>query len=131
MELSDVFKSSSLKAADLAGREVTLTIAGFKSQDFDDGTKLILSFQETDKDLICNKTNANTIKDMYGGTIDNWVGRQITLIQSQTDYGGKQVPCIRVKIGQAPSQQPTELPGTPRRPANPLAGEIDSGEIPF
>ena len=129
MELSDVFKSASLKAADIAGREVALTISGFKSQDFDDGTKLILSFQETEKDLICNKTNANTIRDMYGSTIDNWVGKQIVLIQSQTDYGGKQVPCIRVKIGGAPAanMQPTELPGTPRRVSDPM----DSGDTPF
>lgn len=126
MNLDEVFAGSTLKASDVAGREVPLTIRGYEVKDFDDGKKLALSFNETDKELICNKTNANTIGDMYGPTIEGWVGKQIVLIQSQTDFNGRQVACIRVKVGVL-AMQPQELPGTPNRVADPS----DTGSTPF
>ena len=102
MKLTDVFPSDSLKAADLQGREVTVTIGGWELKEFDDGRKLILKFLESDKTLVCNKTNANTIADLYGNDTDHWTGNKITLFPAQTDFQGKQVPCIRVKIAPAP-----------------------------
>ena len=98
MDLSDVFQSDSLKAADLNGKDVTATIESFEVVDFDDGKKIVLHFVGADKTLVCNKTNANTIGDMYGSKLEGWLGKKITLFPTQTDYQGRQVACIRVKI---------------------------------
>ena len=108
MELNDIFSSDSLKATDLRS-ETPVTIESCEVKDFDDGSKIILRFVGADKSLICNKTNARTIADMYGTNTDGWVGKVITLFPTQTDYNGRQVACIRVKLG-----PPTSEPATVR-----------------
>ena len=111
MDLNDVFTSASLKASDLKGREVEVAIERYEIKDFDDGNKIVLHFVGAEKTLICNKTNANTIADMHGTDIDGWVGKKITLFPTQTDFNGKQVPCIRVKIG-GPAPPATDVNAT-------------------
>lgn len=127
MDINDVFSGTSLKASDLQGREVTVTITAYEVVDFDEGKKLSLSFKESEKRLICNKTNGNTIAGLYGTDLDKWIGKPITIFQSQTDYGGKQVPCIRVKLQPPAPAEPAELPGTPRR----VADQVDPSQVPF
>ena len=103
MNLDDIYQSSTIKAQDLKGREVTLTINGFQAVDFDEGKKLVLSFAETEKTLVCNKTNGTTIGQLYGSNVDSWIGKRITLFPTQTDWAGSQVACIRVKLQPAAS----------------------------
>lgn len=98
MELDEVFGGSSLKVSDLQGREVNLRISGYQVRDFDDGRKVELQFDGTAKVLICNKTNANSIARIHGSNLNEWVGKEITLVPSQTDFQGSQVACIRVKV---------------------------------
>lgn len=118
MDINDVYAGKSLKAADLKGQEVGVTIQGYEVVDFDDGKKIVLSFQESDRTFVCNKTNAQTIGDMLGTDLDLWSGQQITIFPTQTDFGGKQVACIRVKLKPvaAATDEVQQLPGTPRRP---------------
>jgi len=116
MDLNEIFTSNSLKAQDLKGREVTVTVSGYEAVDFDDGKKLVLSFQESDRTLVCNKTNGSTIGGLYGTNLDNWIGKKITLFPTQTDFAGKQVPCIRVKLTAPPAAEPQQVPGNPQRP---------------
>lgn len=118
MNLDDIYQSSTIKAQDLKGREVTLTINGFQAVDFDEGKKLVLSFAETQKTLVCNKTNGTTIGQLHGSNVDSWIGKRITLFPTQTDWAGSQVACIRVKLQPAaePAADPQPLPGTPQRP---------------
>ena len=129
MDVGDIFSGSSLKASDLQGRDVTVTVKGFEIKEFDDGKKLSLSFMESDKELICNKTNANTIAGLYGGAIEGWVGKRITLFPTQTDYAGQQVACIRVKLNPPPPepQSSADIPGTAQLQRDPA----ESGEVPF
>ena len=137
--LNDIFTHDSLKASDLQGRDCRVTIAGYEIVDFDDGKKIILSFLKTDKTLVTNKTNANTIGDMYGAELDYWIGKQITLFPTQVDFGGKSVACIRVRIGQPqPAPAPTPPLMTPPASEPPQQPEYvqgdtqgDDGGIPF
>ena len=96
--INDVYGSNAdyLKAADLQGRQVPVVIAGFEIVDFDEGSKVVLSFQGKSKTLVCNKTNAITIGDMFGHELDGWTGKSITLFPAKTTFGGKMVDCIRV-----------------------------------
>ena len=115
MDMSEVFSSETISASDLKGRPVTLTIAGVAVVEFDDGRKPKIEFRETDKTMIVNKTNTNTIIDIHGADSDGWIGKKITLIPTQTDFQGKQVPCIRVQL-----------------PATQVAADADgSADIPF
>lgn len=111
MQLNDVFGGDSLKAADLQGREFTLTIAGVEAKKFDNGNKLIIRFAGAKKALVANKTNSRRIAFMYGENTDFWIGKQITLGVDFVDYQGQTVQAIRVKPGNAaPQQQSTARP---------------------
>ena len=101
--INDVFGSgSSLKASDLQGRTVTVTIETVNIKQFDDGNKLILAFAGKDKVLICNKTNANRIAEKLGGDYERWAGNQISLHSERVEFQGSIVDGIRVVLEQAP-----------------------------
>ena len=102
MKISDIFHGDSLRAADLKGKDVTVTIDGWAIKEFEsDGRpdkKVELRFLETDRTLVLNKTNAGSIVDFLGeDDLDAWKGASITMYPTQTDYAGKRVDCIRIK----------------------------------
>jgi hypothetical protein len=104
MNLNDMYPTTTLKSADFDEvGEMVLTIkkVEIKSIGTDENaeTKPVISFNETDKEFVCNKTNASLIAGMYGDkNVDvAWVGKQITLHTEMTTFGGKPTPGIRVK----------------------------------
>lgn len=143
MEVSDVFGGSSLKAADLKGREYTLVIADVEMKKFNDANKLVVSFQNAKKSLICNKTNANRIAHMHGTNTDNWTGKEITLYSEMVDFQGDLVEAIRVRVAPRQTQQFTDRPingggrimdvkpPTGNAPQPPRGNDPPSDDIPF
>lgn len=118
MKVNDVYQSTSsyLKAEDLPkGTRVGVVIAGCELHEFsqDDGSKqkkMVLTFEGKEKKLTLNVTNARMIAANLGSDdTDAWIGKRIELYASQTDFGGKQVPCIRVKE-QVPDNVESDVP---------------------
>ena len=107
-----------IKADTLQGREIALTIAGVEQVQYQDGTTApALSFQNTDKKLGLNKTNAMRIAELHGEETESWIGKQITIMPDKTEFQGKIVDCVRVKFAMAaPSvaaaQAAVPVPGT-------------------
>lgn len=103
MNLNDLHPSTSLKSSDFDEvGEMTLTITKVEMRNIgqdEEEIKPVLSFTETDKTLVLNKTNANRIGAQHGEkNIDvTWVGKQITLHVEMTEFQGKPTPGIRVK----------------------------------
>ena len=98
---------------------VTLTITSARAERFegDAKPKLVLSFQETGKDLILNRANIETLVAMYQ-TEDtaNWIGRHVTLfVDPNVTFGGRRVGGIRVDA--PPAQQPAGMNGPALRAA--------------
>lgn len=130
MRMSEAFPSNYIRAIDLKGRDVTVTISRVVMEDIGGDTKPVLYFQGTSKGMVLNKTNANNIASMYGDESDAWSGRQITVFPSQTDFQGKSVPCIRVRInGAAPSPAPVDHVN-PENNLPPVGHPFDD-DIPF
>ena len=134
MNINEVpaYSSNTLKAQDLGDTEFPLTITGYEIRDVggkgvSKDTKAVLSFKEAKKGFVLNKTNANTISSMYGPEMENWKGKKIVLYASQTDYSGKQVPCIRVKLPVGTIMNPVLAAMTPAA----LPGEPSSDESPM
>ena len=105
MKLDTMFPSKYLKASDLRGRDVEVTIGNVISEEVGDGHKPVVLFQGKDRGLVLNKTNAQTIGDAYGGDTDSWAGKKITLYAAKTQFNGQMVDCIRVRAKNSP---PTE-----------------------
>ena len=115
-----MFDRNYLGHLDLAGREVTLTIAkvvggeltaegGRKSR------KPIVHFGNGVKPLIVNKTNAKTIASLYGTFVQDWSGKRITLFTSMTRNpdGGGQVECVRIRPKLPGDQTDTHIDAPP------------------
>lgn len=97
MDFDKLFPGRFLKAADLNGKEVTLTISAVVVDELvgDKGSEMkgLLSFKGKKKQLVLNKTNGLCIKQMFGRETDAWVGKRITIFPSTFNDD----PCIRVK----------------------------------
>lgn len=101
MKMSECFPSKFLKAADLpAGREARLTISYVEMQPMEQtgDAKPVAFFENQQKGLVLNVTNAGTIAESYGDETDAWIGRQIILYAARTTFAGRPVPCLRVRI---------------------------------
>lgn len=119
-KLNQVFGGDYLKADDLQGRSVPVIIASVDVKDFDDGKKLIIAFEGKDKTLVCNRTNASILEELFGSSdTDDWIGKRAVLITKKVEFQGKLVPAIRFDLEA----------GKPARPA--AAPEESDSEIPF
>lgn len=77
-------ESKYLKAADLEGRNIKVTISAVNLVEFeqDDGSrqqKPALELQGKDKHVVCNPTTVNELGQAYGYDSDNWIGKEIGL----------------------------------------------------
>src|SRR6185437_13183500 len=75
-----------LKAGELLGKKVTLTIADVDVEELEgDGgakkVKAIISFRETKKQLVACKTNGLCLREMFGKELANWTGKRVTLFE--------------------------------------------------
>ncbi len=59
MDIGNVFGGDSLKAADLQGREHNVVISAVDMKKFDNGNKLVLSFQGRKKTLVRRTPDAS------------------------------------------------------------------------
>ena len=115
MRISEAFPSKYLKATDLQDRPVTLEISHVAEVDVgtasDPQVKPVLYFKGKDKGLVLNKTNASTIASKYGDECDDWTGHLVEIFPTTTQFQGKTVECIRVRIPvPAADDEPDELP---------------------
>lgn len=132
MNIDQAFPTKFLSAADLQGRDITVTINAVQIEDVGTGdTKPVVYFQGAQKGLVLNKTNAHRIAEMYGKETEGWRGQSITLYPSETDYQGKTVPCIRIRLQTAAAaevQAPVHVPPSIEESAK-TTGFDD--EVPF
>lgn len=97
VDFDELYPGRFLKAGELRGAQVTLTIEDVNVDELesDDGGKKVkgvVSFQETSKQLCLNKTNGLCLRGMFGRTVAGWVGKRVTLFTGVH----KGEPCVRI-----------------------------------
>jgi len=97
MKGADIFPSKYIKADDLKGRDVPVTISHAEMEKLGDDQRLVLYFQGKDKGMVCNKTNFGRIAYLYGDETDEWEGKPIMLTSEFVEFQGKTVKGLRVK----------------------------------
>ena len=109
-DIDDIYTSGGekLTGKDLKGYDpVTLTISDLERVDFNDGTKIVLSFKETEKTFVLNKTNARRIKELTGESdARKWKGHQIILGHEMVEYNKGMVDGVRVQMPRTGKQAP-------------------------
>lgn len=122
MRVSALFPSKYVKAGDLNGKTVTLTIAKLVVEELGHGAekerKPILYFQKATKGLVLNRTNAMTIANLYGDEADEWTGKRISIYPTKVRAFGTMQDAIRVR---------EEIPALPRPVAQAVEVEEPSG----
>ena len=129
MKRDEIFPSKYLKAADLAGKPVVVTIASadlehLKSGSGEEQAKTVLSFVGGKKTLPLNMTNWDSVADICGDDTADWIGKRIELYPTTTNQGRSEA-CIRVR---EPVQRQLSTP-KPRPVASAKRGDMDD-EIP-
>ena len=127
MNIHELFPSKYVKAGDLNGKPVTLTIKALQIETLGHGQeqerKPVLYFEKASKGLVLNRTNGMTIAGLYGPETSDWIGKRITIFATQIRAFGKLQDTIRVK---------EEIPAQPKpqtvAPQVEEANEIDDAE---
>jgi hypothetical protein len=98
MKFHEAFPSKYLKAADLEGKEHTVTIDHIASEVMRNGeAKHVAYFRGKKKGLVLNVTNGKRLMARYGDELDDWAGGEVILYVDVTDMNGQIVDCIRLK----------------------------------
>ena len=116
MKLNDVFPTRYVKAGDLQGKDVALTIRSVTLEEVQHGTEkdqvLAIWFFKTDKGFIVNRTNANIIGKLHSDETDNWVNKRVTLYPTSVRAFGQVHEVIRVRetVPPPPAKKPDAAP---------------------
>ena len=109
MEYDDIYKNRWIKADDIGDEDLILTIKDVNAEEVgaDKEMKLVLTFKDQEKGLALNKTNAENLKDRFGATPNDWIGKKIALYTTEVDYAGKTTLAVRIrKKTPAPAPKP-------------------------
>ena len=105
MKCNEVFPSRWLRAADLEpdGEKVTIRKVTMEEIGEERERKPIMAFDETDKELVVNVTNWNSIVELTGEEdSDDWLEHVIKLVRVKVQYGAKTVDAIRIEAPDKP-----------------------------
>ena len=103
-----LFPNEWIRAADLRGQDVALTISSVSQERLKttqgESLAVVVEFAEMDKRptserkrFVCNKTNAKTSAKLYGTDVVDWVDRRVTLFPTRCEAFGEMVDCIRIR----------------------------------
>jgi len=116
------FDKPTLRAYDLQGRDVVVTIAAVKqgSAKNKDGERKMpaLFFVGKSKPLLLNATNGKTIESMYGKNPKGWLNKQLVIYPTVVPMGPERVDAIRIR------------PTPPKAGTKDTAGTLDAGPTP-
>ena len=105
--INEMFPSKYLKAEDLRGkdgkgwREFNVSINSCEVEDMggeDHEMKYVLRFAGAEKGLPLNKTNAETIAEVYGTRSEDWIGKKVILFVTTVGTPQGPKPGIRIRI---------------------------------
>lgn len=98
MRANDLCPSPHLEAGDFPkDTVVTIKSHDFKEVGEEKVTKGVIYFEEYKRGMVINRTNLKRIIAWHGDETTAWIGKQITLYPSETEYKGQTVDCIRVR----------------------------------
>ena len=127
-EITEYYRGgTTLKPHDIDD-EFTATIESWREKVWDDGSKsLYLKLAGEDREFRCNVSNMKRIAEMFGTTIERWVGKPISLLPDKTKTPqGAMVDTIIVRVRKTARNAPK---------GKPVHNELDpppfDDEVPF
>lgn len=127
MNINAAFPSKYLKSSEVPEEGITVVIDRVEIEDVDGkgARKPVVYFRKAKKGMALNVTNSKKITTIIGtAETDDWGGHPIVLYQSETDFQGEVVACVRVR---APKNGAKPTPPAPA----PVVAELTDDDIPF
>jgi hypothetical protein len=103
-DLDDCYGSKYLSAADLGDKKIKTRIAKIRKEPMrqqggkPERSKFVIYLATLDKPMVLNATNKNALVEKLGKVPANWVGADIGLYTENTQFGGKPVKGLRVRV---------------------------------
>lgn len=98
MNVNNVFPSKYIKAADLQGRKLKLTIKMVVMEEVGQGDhKPIIYFEGKDKGLVMNKTKAGILSAAYSPETDGWAGKEVAIFPTRVMFGDQMVDSVGIE----------------------------------
>ena len=108
--IDDMFPSKRINgdSPELMSGDFFVTITEVDTEIYrDESEGWVLRFEETEKTLALNKTNAKTIAKVLGPENENWPGGRISLYRTEVTFGDETVFGVRVRL-EAPEPVATD-----------------------
>lgn len=132
IDWDELYPGRFVKAADLKGKQVTLTIAAVNLEELvgDKGKQVkgTLAFERAEKLLALNKTNGLCLKAMFGSKVQQWVGKRVTLFPTKVrGASGEEEDAIRVHGSpDIPADLPVQIELPRKRPFQMIMHRVTS-----
>ncbi len=122
-----------LKASDIKGMEVPVTVEAVTGEEFDGKKKPVLSFVGKSKRLPLNLTNAVKVANIYGDDVNMWVGKPIILFTEVVNGPEGLTDGIRIKAPSVsmPGNTPPQLQQQQQPAPNVMQSNDFDDDIPF
>jgi len=102
VDWDELYDGAFLKAGEMKGKRVTLTIKSVDLYELEGAKgkqkRGVMSFQERPKLLALNKINGICLKAMFGRLVQKWEGKRVTIFPDVVKEAGAMQgdPCIRI-----------------------------------
>ena len=102
-DLDDCYGSKYLSASDLGDKKIRTRIGKIRKetmrqQSGAERSKFVIYFTTLDKPMVLNATNKNVLVEKLGKVPASWVGTDIGLYTENTQFGGKPVKGLRLRV---------------------------------
>ena len=97
MNFDDLYPRKFLRASDLNGAPLTVTIGSVARENVGGEPKVIITFASGEKSLIANKTNGKALAKLFGKDTADWIGKKIVLFPCEVDFKGDTVEAVRLR----------------------------------
>jgi len=94
--------------------------------------KSVVYFKGGQRGLVLNQTNARALAEAFGDNIEGMRGKVIELYRDVANFGGKSVPCVRLRLpAAAAAAAPAAEEPPPQQEENPFVEPEGEDDIPF
>lgn len=97
MNINEVFPSNYLKASDLNGKKLKLTIESVDMEEIGADRKPVLHFAGKQKGLVLNKSKAAVLSAAFGSETNDWDGMQVAIYPTKVSFNGQMVDAIGIE----------------------------------
>lgn len=108
IDFDQLYPNRFLKAGELAGKdkEATVTIAAVDLEELEGekGKKArgVITFKETTKQWVLNRTNGECLKAMFGREVPKWIGKRVTIAAREINTGFSDEPQLAIRVKGSP-----------------------------